>query len=575
MPPVMSRLFAVPAVGLAVGLSLAAWGWLGRPVTVPDAPDGRLQCVSYTPWQGAETPLKHEYTVDEAILSDSLAALKPLAGCIRLYSALGPYPEVTRIADEMGIEVMLGMWIGNDDALNRREIAAALELAEAHPQAVRLLIVGNEVLLRREMSGRRLADIIRSVKARTGIPVAYADIPHFWRQNPEVAEAVDVVGIHLLPYWDDPTPATIDAVRAHLRALTTQMRLAFPGKPLLVAEVGWPSAGRTRGGAVPSVVNQARFVREFAGWAGEQGLAYNLIEGWDQPWKKVPEGTVGGHWGILDRHLRPKFALTGPVSEWPRWRGAALVTLAVSGLLLAVPLAARRRPSAAGWLGLGLLGPALGSTLVGLGVMMETVPVTVFGTAGIAGLIALTVFGAGVIALHLAGGAAIRTLPPAPFETVLGWLGRPRRRPDGAVVLGLFRWATLAAGILVGLAIAFDGRHRDFPTLGLWIPALALALHALRAGPGGPPGRRREEAWVSAGLALAAPFAIDWWGNREAWTWAAVCLLLATPGLPAARLEALRLGRRLFQADQPQAGRHQGDHRRAGVVENEARPGDE
>lgn len=571
----MSRLFAVPAVGLAVGISLAVWGWLGRPVVVPDVPDGRLQCVSYTPWQGEETPLKHEYAVDEAILHHSLAALKPLAGCIRLYSALGPYPEVVRIADALGIQVILGMWIGNRDELNRREIEAALDLAAAHPRAVRLLIVGNEVLLRREMSGSRLAGIIRSVKARTGIPVAYADIPHFWHRNPEVASAVDVVGIHLLPYWDDPTPVSIDAVQAHLRALTAEMRRAFPGKPLLIAEVGWPSAGRTRGGAVPSVVNQARFVREFARWADDEGLAYNLIEGWDQPWKKVPEGTVGGHWGILDRDLQPKFALAGPVSEWPRWKEAALFTLVVSGLLLTVPVATRRRPAAVGWLGLGLLGPALGSTLVGLAVMMETMPVTLFGTAGIAGLAALTLFGAGLVALHLAGGTAIATLRPAPFDAVAGWLGRPWRRPDAALVLGLFRWATLGVAVLVALAIAFDGRHRDFPTLGLWIPALALALHAVRTGADVQPGRRREEAWISVGLAIAAPFAIDWWGNVEAWIWAAFCLLLAAPGLPAARLEALRLGRLLLQADQPEAGRDQGDHRRTGVVEDEARPDNE
>jgi len=572
----MSRLFALPALGLALGVSFALWGWLGHPVAVPDVPGGRLQCVSYTPWQGGgENPLKHEYTVDEAILRDSLAALKPFTDCIRLYSALGPYPDVVRVADEMGIKVMLGMWIGNRDELNRREIEAALALAEAHPRAVRLLIVGNEVLLRREMSGNRLAGIIRSVKERTHIPVAYADIPHFWLRNRMVADAVDVVGIHLLPYWDDPTPTTIDRVQAHLRGLTARMHAEFPGKPLLMAEVGWPSAGRTRGGAVPSVVNEARFMREFSVWAAEQKLDYNLIEGWDQPWKKGPEGTVGGFWGILDRDLEPKFPLTGPVSEWPGWRGAALFAAAVSGLLLVAPLAARRRPTAAGWLGLGLLGPALGSTLVGLDFMMETVPDTVFGTVGVAGLFGLTLFGAGLWALHLVDAAAAGNLRTAPFDAVLAWLRRPWRRPDGAVVLGVFWWATMATAALVALAIAFDGRHRDFPTIGLWIPAVALALHGARAGLDIWPGERREEAWIAATVAIAGLFGNDWWGNVEGWMWIACCLLLAAPGLPASRVEALRLGRRLFQTDQAQASNDKGDHRRSCVVENQAEPGQE
>jgi glucan 1,3-beta-glucosidase len=549
----MSRLFALPALGLALGVSFALWGWLGRPVEVPDVPGGRLQCVSYTPWEGSENPLKHEYTVDEAILRDSLAALKPFTNCIRLYSALGPYPHVVRIADELGIDVMLGMWIGNREALNQREIAAALQLAQSHPKAVRLLIVGNEVLLRREMSGNRLAGIIRSVKERTSIPVAYADIPHFWVRNKVVAEAVDVVGIHLLPYWDDPTPTTIDKVQEHLRSLTAKMQAEFPGKPLLMAEVGWPSAGRTRGGAVPSLVNEARFMREFSVWAAEQKLDYNLIEGWDQPWKKGPEGTVGGFWGILDRDLEAKFPLAGPVSEWPAWRSAALFAAALSGLLLLAPLAGGRRPTAVGWLGLGLLGPATGSTLVGLADVMETVPYTVFGTMGTAGLFAITLFGAGLLALHLMGDAKVRTIRPAPFDAVFAWLKRPWRRPDGALMLGIFWWGTMGSAALMALAIAFDGRHRDFPSLGMWIPGLALALHAYRAGLDIRPGERREEAWTVATVAIAGLFGNDWWGNVEGWVWIATCLLLAAPGLPIAWAEALRLARRLFQADQAQA----------------------
>lgn len=571
----MSRLFALPALGLALGVSFALWGWLGRPIEVADVPGGRLQCLSYTPWQGSETPLKHEYKVDEQILRDSLAALKPFTNCIRLYSTLGPYPEVVRIADELGIEVMLGMWISKKEELNQREITSALALAAAHPKAVRLLIVGNEVLLRREMSGNRLAGIIRSVRERTTLPIAYADIPHFWLRNRMVADAVDIVGIHLLPYWDDPTPTTIDKVQEHLRNLTAKVRVEFPGKPLLMAEVGWPSAGRTRGGAVPSVVNEARFMREFTVWATEQKLDYNLIEGWDQPWKKGPEGTVGGFWGILDRDLEAKFPLTGPVTEWPAWRAAALFTAALSILLLLAPLAGGRRPTAAGWMGLGLLGPAAGSSLVGLGRMMDTVPYTPFGTVGVAGLMAVTVFGAGLLALHLMNDPAVARLRPAPFDAVFGWLKRPWRRPDGNLMLGVFWWATMGGAALMALAIAFDGRHRDFPTLGMWIPGLALLWHTLSTRPAIRPGERREEAWTTAAVGIAGLFGNDWWGNVEGWMWIAVCLLLAAPGIGASWAEALRLGRRLLQADQPQGGYAKGDHRRAGVVEDQAHPGQE
>ncbi len=564
----MSRLFVLPALALALGICFGLWAWLGRPVAITDVPSGRLECVSYTPWQGSDNPLKHEYTVDEAIQRASLTALRPLTGCVRLYSALGPYPETVRIADELGIQVMLGIWIGRDEKLNRREIDAALELAASYPKTVRVLIVGNEVLLRREMSGDRLADIIRSVKARTTTPVAYADIPHFWRQNPVVADAVDVIGVHLLPYWDDPTPVSIDQVQEHLRKLTAQIRHEFPSTPLLIAEVGWPTAGRTRGSAVPSRINQARFIREFSVWATAEQLSYNLIEGWDQPWKKLPEGTVGGFWGILDRNLQSKFALTGPVSEWPDWRQAALFSAVISALLLLVPITTRYRPKPLGWFGLGLLGPALGSSLVGLGAMFETIPSSLLGTAGVAGLFALTLSASGLMTFHMLGDAIVTTLRPASFDSVFGWLRRPTPRLDPALAVGIFRWVTLVASVLVALAIAFDGRHRDFPTIGLWLPGVALALHAARSRAATGADKRREEAWLSLVLVVSGVFGIDYWKNVEAWFWAANCVLLAAPGLPASRAEALRLRRLLSQPDKPQAGDNDPDDRKTGIVED-------
>ncbi len=183
-------------------------------------------------------------------------------------------------------------------------------------------------------------------------------------------------------------------------------------------------------------------------------------------------------------------------------------------------------------------------------------------------------FGAALLALHLMGNATVKTVRPAPFDAVIGWLRRPLRRPDGAVLLGTFWWMTMGSAALVALAIAFDGRHRDFPTIGLWIPALAFALHAARAGLAVVPGERREEAWTSAAILIAGLFGNDWWGNVEAWKWIATCLLLAAPGLPNSWAEALRLGR-LFQADQAQAGHAERDYRGPGVVENQAESGQE
>jgi exo-beta-1,3-glucanase (GH17 family) len=47
---------------------------------------------------------------------------------------------------------------------------------------------------------------------------------------------------------------------------------------------------------VPSRVNEAKFMRGFVAMAEANGWHYNLIEAFDQPWKRASEGAVGGYW---------------------------------------------------------------------------------------------------------------------------------------------------------------------------------------------------------------------------------------------------------------------------------------
>ena len=74
-----------------------------------------------------------------------------------------------------------------------------------------------------------------------------------------------------------------------------QVQKAYPGKPILLAEVGWPSAGKIRGAAKPSKGNQAYFVRTFIAHAKTHNIDYILLEAYDQPWKRLIEGQVGSH----------------------------------------------------------------------------------------------------------------------------------------------------------------------------------------------------------------------------------------------------------------------------------------
>jgi glucan 1,3-beta-glucosidase len=519
---------AFAALLLAALFGGGLWAWLGRPVALPDVASGRLQCLSYAPSHDGVAPQDKAFTLPPGLLEADMARLKPLAGCVRTYSSLGSEGDVVAAAAAQGMKVLVGIWIGADEKINAQEIERGLALAAAHPEAVKALVVGNEVLLRREMTGEKLAGVIRAVKARTRHPVTYADIYEFWRRNPAVAEAVDWITVHVLPYWDDPTPVDIDAVQGHVRGIIEGARALFPAKPVEVGEIGWPSAGRTRGGATPSRVNQARFLREFALQAETLGVAYNVIEAIDQPWKREPEGTVGGFWGVLDKDRRPKFPLTGPVSEWPAWPWAAAFSVAGAALALGAALARRRPLPPANWLATAAAGGATA------GLMWVFADQALDFAIGVHGAL----WGAYLLALAAAGGALL--------VRYCGGYPLP-----GRTILAVYRWLVLVPAATVALAIAVDGRHRDFLTLAFLLPAAAL-FFCDRA----PRKKSPAEGWLGATVLVAGPLGIDWFTNYEAIAWAACCLMLAYPFLGQVVAELRRLGAALREEDDGGYHRH-------------------
>ena len=245
-----------------LGLLLAAfaglsWWWAaGRPVELPDAPSARIACVSYAPYRHeGQTPYDPATFISPQQIDADLKALSRRFDCVRTYSQGQGLDAVPAIAGRYGMKVLMGVWIGRDAAANAREIALAAATARAHPQVLRGVIVGNEVLLRGEQSSTALAAYLRQARAALppAVPVTYADVWEFWLRHPELAASVDYVTVHVLPYWeDDPVPPA-RAVQ-HVADVYARVRAAFPGKPVMIGETGWPSAGRPRQGATASVV---------------------------------------------------------------------------------------------------------------------------------------------------------------------------------------------------------------------------------------------------------------------------------------------------------------------------------
>ena len=98
----------------------------------------------------------------------------------------------------------------------------------------------------------------------------------------------------------------------------------------MVAEIGWPSRGRTRESAVASDANEALFLRRFLQRAEKEQIVYYVMEAFDQPWKAYQEGAVGSYWGVYDVNRQPKFAFTAPIVRVPEWHILAAVSVAVA-----------------------------------------------------------------------------------------------------------------------------------------------------------------------------------------------------------------------------------------------------
>src|SRR5579864_8439715 len=266
----------------------------------PLGPGEKVPCVSYAPFRGDQDPFGPDVPIDPRQIEEDLVRLKPLTDCVRTYSVDHGLDQIPEIAGRHGMKVMLGLWLSSLPDLSRHQTETAIALARRFPEVIQSVVVGNEVLLRGEMSAPDLVNTIRAVKAQVAMPVTYADVWEFWLRYREIATAVDFITIHMLPYWEDfPIPA--DRAAAHIEAIRNRVAAAFPGKEIMIGELGWPSRGRMREGARPSPSDQARFILETLAFAKRDHVRVNVIEAFDQPWKRWLEGTVGGQWGIFDR----------------------------------------------------------------------------------------------------------------------------------------------------------------------------------------------------------------------------------------------------------------------------------
>jgi glucan 1,3-beta-glucosidase len=471
-----TALFALTAAGI-----IAVWAWLGAAVQMPPSPFGpgeKLHCISYAPFRAGQDPFGPDIPIDPRQIDDDLAQLKQITNCVRTYSVDHGLDQIPEIARKYGLKVMQGLWLSSLPDLSRKQVEVTIALANRYPDVIQSVVVGNEVLLRGEMSAPALAQTIRQVKAQVPMPVTYADVWEFWLRNRDLAAAVDFVTIHILPYWEDfPVPAR-DAAR-HVDAIRKQVVAAFPGKEVLLGEFGWPSAGRMRAGALPSRANQARTLHEVLAQARRDNYRVNVIEAYDQPWKRQLEGTVGGHWGLFDAYRRrAKFTWGASVSNHPRWRWQAVAGIGLAAVVFgAAWLAARgRTPPPGVWLRIAASALAAGALA---GLTIENVPLESLTPGDWLRSLAWATAALMTPVIVAAGMVSGTSIP-----SFVQMLGRSPQRPRQplALGLGLLLMLLVVLALQSALGLVFEPRYRDLPFAPLLGASMPLLLATTLGG---------------------------------------------------------------------------------------------
>ena len=446
--------------------------------------------MSYAPFRDDQTPLNPTLEVSAEQIREDLLQISKISRCIRTYSVDNGLNKVPELASQIGLKVLLGIWIGNNRLKNAQLVDTAVALSQKYPDTVTAIIVGNEVLLHGDMTPSDLRELLLSVKARVTVPVTYAEVWEYWLRYREIQDAVDFVTIHVLPYWDN-IPSRAEDAAAHVAAVHKQVSLAFPGKEVVIGETGWPSMGRMREGALPSRINQARVISEILDVAKRDNFRVNLIEAFDASWKRYWEGTVGGNWGLFKAdHQTLKYPPGVAISNYPLWK-----PLMGSGMILAISvfaaawLSQRRKPwkpRLSSWIAVGISATVAG---ILLGIAIDKMTYESFGFGGWlrwGSLLAAAAAAPMLCANALMSGRSL----PAFVELMGPRESRTRSFPTFALGIVLIAIVVIATGAALGSV--FDPRWQDLPYASLTMAAvpLVIAVVAEPAQSGHSPHRR-------------------------------------------------------------------------------------
>lgn len=256
-------------------------------------------CIS--PYEEGQQPGD---VLSEVQVRRRMQIIQPYIQWIRSFSCTEGNEHVPRVAKQLGIKTMVGAWLGPEQDKNEAEIEALIELS--NQGQVDIAAVGNEVLYREDLTKEQLLYWMREVRNRIPqeIPVGYVDAYYEFTQHPELVEQSDVILTNCYPFWEG---CPIEYSLSHMQQMVNQVTHVAQGKPVIITETGWPSQGQSLKSSLPSEENALIYFIQSQLWAKQANVPMFYFSSFDESWKVGPEGDVGAHWGLWDKHEEIKY----------------------------------------------------------------------------------------------------------------------------------------------------------------------------------------------------------------------------------------------------------------------------
>jgi exo-beta-1,3-glucanase (GH17 family) len=260
----------------------------------------KIHGLSFSPYLDGQS---HGTEISEQQIRTRLDIIKPYINWIRTFSCTEGNQHSPRIAHENGLKTMVGVRLTEDQQLNEQEFKNAIEIARSGHADI--LTIGNEVLLRGDISVEELLEYIRRAKqAVPDVAVGYVDAYFLFEIHPRLTEACDVILINCYPFWEH---CPIEYSLFYIKEMYRRTQNIAAGKKVIISETGWPNAGSPYGEALPSPDNALTYFIDVYQWAEEDNVDIIYFSSFDESWKVGDEGDVGAYWGLWDKDGRLKY----------------------------------------------------------------------------------------------------------------------------------------------------------------------------------------------------------------------------------------------------------------------------